>query len=130
MDDQSSSLPSMSDALICEDADRSEIIALAEEVYLDDMAPVELRRLWDVRKKRLASKGHSMWENITRDYLGHEEADALGVGKRALVKASLQMKFHRGVLRHAVWPAPSPTTENWNENWSQSFCNYFWHVHI
>ncbi|KAH8746534.1 hypothetical protein F5883DRAFT_529212 [Diaporthe sp. PMI_573] len=95
----------MSDAFICEDADRSEIIAVAEEVYLDEMAPVELRRLWDIRKKRLAGKDPSMWENITRDYLGHEEADALGVEKRAQVEASLQMKFHRGVLRHAVWPA-------------------------
>lgn len=110
MDDQPSSLPSMSDAFICEDADKSETIPLAEEVYLDHTTPVELRRLWDIRQKWIDRRGHSMWENIIRDYLGPVGADALGVDKRAQVKARLERQIHKGVLRHGVWPARNVST--------------------
>ncbi|KAH8749127.1 hypothetical protein F5883DRAFT_652904 [Diaporthe sp. PMI_573] len=103
---QSSSLSSMPDELIRGDAGRSgETNVAAEEVYLDDKAPAELRRLWTIRQTWFANKGHSMWENIIRDYLGPETTNALSEDKRTQVKASLQMKLHRGILRHGVWPA-------------------------
>ena len=51
-----------------------------------------------------------MWENIIRDYLGSEAADTLSEDKRTQVKASLQMKIHRGVLRHGVWPPRNVST--------------------
>lgn len=72
---------------------------------LDHKAPADLRRLWSTRQKWLSMKGHGMWENIVRDSLGPEEADALTEDKKKQVKASLQMKIHRGVLRHGIWPA-------------------------
>jgi hypothetical protein len=45
-----------------------------------------------------------MWDTIMKDFLGPEEAISLSKDKKAKVKASLQMKVHRGVLRHGKWP--------------------------
>ncbi|KAJ0100680.1 hypothetical protein J7T55_001264 [Diaporthe amygdali] len=75
------------------------------EVDLDQKTPAELRRLWSIRQKWSSTKGRGMWNNIIRDYLGPEEADALSKDKKIQVKAKLQMRIHRGVLRHGAWPA-------------------------
>lgn len=109
--EQSASPPAISQAFAFEDAGRGgEPVAPEEDVELDSKAPADLRRLWGIRQKWFARKGHGMWENIIRDFLGHEEADALSEDKRTQVKANLQMKIHRGVLRHGVWPSRNVST--------------------
>lgn len=72
-----------------------------EEVTLDDKTPADLRRLWDVRRKWLGKKGNGMWEDIMVEYLGEE---ALTENKKTQVKAALQMKIHRMLLKHGKWP--------------------------
>ncbi|POS73157.1 hypothetical protein DHEL01_v208448 [Diaporthe helianthi] len=104
--EQSTSPPALSQAFASGDASGAgEPIAPEEAVFLDHKTPADLRRLWTIREKWFARKGHGMWENIIRDFLGPEEADALSEDKRTQVKANLQMKIHRGVLRHGMWPA-------------------------
>ncbi|KAK7713254.1 hypothetical protein SLS64_004503 [Diaporthe eres] len=104
--EQSSSPPTMPPAFRFDDAGRGvEAVAPEEDVDLDQKTPADLRRLWSIRQKWFGRKGHGMWENIIRDFLGHEEADALSEDKKTQVKANLQMKIHRGVLRHGEWPA-------------------------
>lgn len=72
-----------------------------EEVTLDDKTPADLRRLWDTRRKWLVKKGNGMWEDIMVEYLGEE---ALTENKKTQVKAALQMKIHRMLLKHGKWP--------------------------
>lgn len=72
-----------------------------EEVTLDEKTPTDLQRLWDVRRKWIGKKGNGMWENIMVDYLGEE---SLTENKKTQVKASLQMKIHRMLLKHGKWP--------------------------
>lgn len=72
-----------------------------EEVTLDDNAPQELRRLWDTRRKYLGKKGNGMWEDIMLEFLGEEVASE---NKKTQVKAALQMKIHRMLLKHGKWP--------------------------
>lgn len=74
----------------------------AEEVTLDEKTPAELRRLWDTRRKYLGKKGNGMWEDIMVEYLGEEPSSE---NKKTQVKAALQMKIHRMLLKHAKWPA-------------------------
>jgi hypothetical protein len=60
MKDRLSSLPWLSEAFSCGDSGRSDkAIAVVEEVYLNENAPAELKRLWSIRQKWLATKGHS-----------------------------------------------------------------------
>lgn len=109
--EQSSSPPTIPQAFRFEDAGRgSEAAEPEEEVDLDQKTPADLRRLWSIRQKWFNKKGHGMWENIIRDFLGPEEADALSEDKKTQVKANLQMKIHRGVLRHGKWPACDVST--------------------
>jgi hypothetical protein len=75
-----------------------------EDVELDLNAPAELRRLWNIRQKWICEKGQGMWDSIVEDLLGPDETIALSEEKKMRVKASLQMKVHRGVLRHGKWP--------------------------
>lgn len=77
--------------------------APVEEVTLDDKTPDDLRRLWEIRKKWCKKKGHGMWEDIVREYKG-AEAEGLSDDKKTQIKANLQMKVHRGVLKHGSWP--------------------------
>lgn len=120
--EQSTSPPAMTQPFLFEDASRGgEPVAPEEDVSLDHKAPADLRRLWTIRQKWFARKGHGMWENIIRDFLGAEEADALSEDKRTQVKANLQMKIHRGVLRHGIWPARNKAAllrayARWEEN--------------
>lgn len=72
-----------------------------EEVTLDDKTPADLRRLWDTRRKWLGKKGNGMWEDIMHDYLGDEH---MTENKKTQVKAALQMKIHRMLLKHGKWP--------------------------
>lgn len=72
-----------------------------QEVTLDDKTPAELRRLWDTRRKWLDKKGNGMWEDIMLEYLGEEY---LTENKKTQVKAALQMKIHRMLLKHGKWP--------------------------
>lgn len=72
-----------------------------EEVTLDDKTPAELRRLWDTRRKWLGKKGNGMWEDIMTEFLGE---DSLSENKKTQVKAALQMKIHRMLLKHGKWP--------------------------
>lgn len=119
--EQSSSPPTVSQAFRFDDTSRGgEAVAPEEEVDLDHKTPADLRRLWSIRQKWFGRKGHGMWENIIREFLGAEEADALSEDKKTQVKANLQMKIHRGVLRHGAWPArdvsthqPYTTTEHY-----------------
>lgn len=73
-----------------------------EEVTLDDKTPADLRRLWDTRRKWLGKKGNGMWEDIMIEYMGE---DGLSENKKTQVKAALQMKIHRMLLKHGQWPA-------------------------
>lgn len=109
--EQSSSPPTIPQAFRFDDAGRGvEAVAPEEDVELDQKTPADLRRLWSIRQKWFSRKGHGMWENIIRDFLGPEEADALSEDKKTQVKANLQMKIHRGVLRHGEWPARDVST--------------------
>lgn len=72
-----------------------------EEVTLDSKTPDDLQRLWDVRKKYLNRKGNGMWEDIMTEYLPEEH---LSENKKTQVKAALQMKIHRMLLKHGRWP--------------------------
>lgn len=72
-----------------------------EEVTLDDKTPADLRRLWDVRQKWLGKKGNGMWEDIMVEYHGDGQ---LSENKKTQVKAALQMKIHRMLLKHGKWP--------------------------
>lgn len=109
--EQSSSPPAIPPAFRFDDAGRGgEAVEPEEEVDLDQKTPADLRRLWGIRQKWFGRKGHGMWENIIRDFLGPEEADALSEDKKTQVKANLQMKIHRGVLRHGKWPASDVST--------------------
>lgn len=72
-----------------------------EEVTLDDKTPADLRRLWDTRRKWIGKKGNGMWEDIMTEYLGE---DNLTENKKTQVKAALQMKIHRMLLKHGKWP--------------------------
>lgn len=78
-----------------------------EEVTLDDKTPADLRRLWDTRRKWLGKKGNGMWEDIMVEYLGEEGHSE---NKKTQVKAALQMKIHRMLLKHAEWPARDVST--------------------
>jgi hypothetical protein len=75
-----------------------------KEVELDQETPDELRRLWIIRQKWIGIKGQGMWDNIIKDFLGPKESNTICDDKKRQVKASLQMKVHRGVLRHGRWP--------------------------
>lgn len=109
--EQSSSPPTIPQAFRFNDAGRGgEAVEPEEEVDLDQKTPADLRRLWSIRQKWFNRKGHGMWENIIRDFLGPEEADALSEDKKTQVKANLQMKIHRGVLRHGKWPESDVST--------------------
>lgn len=72
-----------------------------EEVTLDDKTPQDLRRLWDIRRKWLGKKGNGMWEDIMMEYYGE---DHMTENKKTQVKAALQMKIHRMLLKHGKWP--------------------------
>lgn len=72
-----------------------------EEVTLDDKTPQDLRRLWDTRRKWLSKKGNGMWEDIMMEYYGE---DHMTENKKTQVKAALQMKIHRMLLKHGKWP--------------------------
>lgn len=74
----------------------------AEEVTLDDKAPSDLQRLWDIRKKHLSRKGNGMWEDIMTEY--YQEENLASENKKTQLKAGLQMKIHRMLLKHGVWP--------------------------
>lgn len=73
-----------------------------EDVTLDDKAPQDLQRLWNIRKKYLSRKGNGMWEDIMAEYY-HDEQLA-SENKKTQLKAGLQMKIHRMLLKHGVWP--------------------------
>ncbi|KKY35028.1 hypothetical protein UCDDA912_g04978 [Diaporthe ampelina] len=104
--EQSSSPPTVSQAFRFDDTiSGGEAVAPEGEVDLDHKTPADLRRLWSIRQKWFGRKGHGMWENIIKEFLGPEKADALSEDKKTQVKANLQMKIHRGVLRHGSWPA-------------------------
>ncbi|KAJ0122726.1 hypothetical protein J7T55_003242 [Diaporthe amygdali] len=104
--EQSSSPPMVSQPFRVDEAGRSgDTTRLPEdEVDLDHKTPADLRRLWNIRQNWYGKRGHGMWDNIIKDFLGPEEADALSEDKKTQVKANLQMKIHRGVLRHGSWP--------------------------
>lgn len=72
------------------------------EVTLDDKAPQELQRLWDIRKKYLSRKGNGMWEDIMAEYYNDDHMTS--ENKKTQLKAGLQMKIHRMLLKHGVWP--------------------------
>lgn len=73
-----------------------------ENVTLDDKTPQDLVRLWEIRKKHRSQKGNGMWENITAEFFRDEP---LGSDtKKQQLKAQLQMKIHRMLLKHGVWP--------------------------
>lgn len=72
------------------------------EVTLDDKTPADSRRLWETRLKYLGKKGNGMWDDIMLDYLGKDFASE---NKKTQVKAALQMKIHRMLLKHGQWPA-------------------------
>ncbi|KAF3762164.1 hypothetical protein M406DRAFT_72186 [Cryphonectria parasitica EP155] len=74
---------------------------LEEEVTLDDNTPADLRRLWDIRKRWLGKKGNGMWEDIMVEYQGEEN---FSENKKTQIKAALQMKIHRMLLKHGKWP--------------------------
>lgn len=82
---------------------RTDTSGPADEVTLDEKTPGDLRRLWEIRMKWQKKKGHGMWDDIVREYKGRE-ADGLSDDKRTQVKANLQMKIHRGVMKHGSWP--------------------------
>lgn len=73
-----------------------------EDVTLDDKASPDLQRLWDIRKRYLSRKGNGMWEDILADYYQGENIG--NDDKKTQAKAGLQMKVHRTLLKHAVWP--------------------------
>lgn len=73
-----------------------------EEVTLDDKTPQDLRRLWNIRKKHLSRKGNGMWEDIMAEY--YHEGNLGSDNKKTQAKAGLQMKIHRMLLKHGVWP--------------------------
>lgn len=86
----------------------------SEEVTLDDKTPSELRRLWDTRRSHLGKKGNGMWDDIMEEYYGQ---DCRSENKKTQLKAALQMKIHRMLLKHGQWPAkdvrmPSVTYTN------------------
>lgn len=109
--EQSSSPSIMPQPFRFDEAGRSsQLAAPEEEVELDHNAPADLRRLWSIRENCSGKKGHGMWEEIIRDYLGPAEADALSEDKKTQLKANLQMKIHRGVLRHGNWPSRDVST--------------------
>ncbi|ROW07806.1 hypothetical protein VMCG_03415 [Cytospora schulzeri] len=94
--------------------------APAEEVTLDEKTPGELRRLWEIRKKWQKKKGHGMWEDIVREFVG-PESDALTDDKKTQLKANLQMRVHRGVMKYGSWPESDKTAlmrayKRWEEN--------------
>lgn len=102
------------------DGSRSDPDSLAEEVTLDDKTPGELRRLWEIRKKWQKKKGHGMWEDIVREFVG-PESDALSEDKKTQLKANLQMRVHRGVMKYGSWPESDKTAlmrayQRWEEN--------------
>lgn len=101
--EQSTSPPLSQQSFGLEVSPRSNSDAPAEEVTLDDKTPEDLRRLWDIRMKWQKKKGHGMWEDIVREYMG-PEADSLSDDKKTQVKANLQMRVHRGVMKHGSWP--------------------------
>ncbi|KAJ4422268.1 hypothetical protein N0V82_003129 [Gnomoniopsis sp. IMI 355080] len=89
-----------------------------EEVTLDDKTPADLRRLWDTRRKWLGKKGNGMWEDIMQEYLGEEH---MTENKKTQVKAKLQMKIHRMLLKHGKWPERDEAAllrayKRWEEN--------------
>ncbi|KAJ4393913.1 hypothetical protein N0V93_003130 [Gnomoniopsis smithogilvyi] len=89
-----------------------------EGVTLDDKTPADLRRLWDTRRKWLGKKGNGMWENIMQEYLGEEH---MTENKKTQVKAALQMKIHRMLLKHGKWPERDEAAllrayKRWEEN--------------
>ncbi|KAK7743461.1 hypothetical protein SLS53_003995 [Cytospora paraplurivora] len=101
--EQSTSPPLSQQSFGIEVSSRSDSDAPTEEVTLDDKTPEELRRLWDIRMKWQKKKGHGMWEDIVREFMG-PEADSLSEDKKTQVKANLQMRVHRGVMKHGSWP--------------------------
>ncbi|KUI70956.1 hypothetical protein VM1G_05844 [Cytospora mali] len=100
---EQSSSPPLSQGFGLDGSGRADPDTPAEEVTLDEKTPDDLKRLWDIRRKWQKKKGHGMWEDIVREFTG-PEADNLSDDKKTQLKANLQMRVHRGVMKYGSWP--------------------------
>ncbi|KAI3392124.1 hypothetical protein diail_6136, partial [Diaporthe ilicicola] len=120
--EQSSSPPIMPQPFRLASAGRGgEAAAPEDEVELDPKTPAEFRRLWAIRGNCAGNRGHGMWEDIVKKWLGPEKAEALSDDKKTKLKANLQMKVHRGILRYGSWPSRDKAAllrayRRWEEN--------------
>lgn len=107
---EASSSPPMPQAFGFDGSTTDPDAATAEEVTLDEKTPSDLKRLWEIRKKWQKKKGHGMWEDIVREFMG-PESDNLTGDKKTQLKANLQMRVHRGVMKYGSWPESDVSTQ-------------------